>query len=152
MPHLAPNIKVIKISRKSMIYWQFQGVQKSNNPFKHTHGWIHSNALGVNNHPCFLKSKIVLEWKHALLPFWLVITVTLLTNRCSTKKQPTVVGNLNDVSLCASTSKTFKQIFLIYMYFHIVRFIWWHVDCSACGLNIIRLKRKNNIKEKTVLF
>ena len=37
-----------------MIFWR---LQKSNNPFKRTHGWIDSNAPRVNNHPCFLKYK-----------------------------------------------------------------------------------------------
>ena len=57
---LCPSPKTI---RTAMIFWQFQGVQKSDNPFKRTHGWILFNAPRLN---------IVLEWKHALLPFWLL--------------------------------------------------------------------------------
>ena len=49
---LRPSPKTI---RKSLIFLQFQRVQKSNNPLKLTHGWILFNAPRLNNHPCFLK-------------------------------------------------------------------------------------------------
>ena len=74
----------------------------------------------------------------------IAIAITLLTSRCCTKKQPTVAENFDNVSLCTSTSKTFKQIFSS----RIGTFIWLHVDFNACELHIIRLKRKNNIKKK----
>ena len=35
--------------------------------------------------------------------------ITLLTNKYSTEKQPTVAGNLDDVSICTSTTKTFRK-------------------------------------------
>ena len=38
----------------------------------------------------------------------IAIMITLLTNRCSTKKS-TVAGNLDDVSMCTSTTKTFSK-------------------------------------------
>ena len=36
------------------------------------------------------------------------VTIILLTNRCSAKKQSTLAGNLDDVATCTSTAKTFK--------------------------------------------
>ena len=39
------------------------------------------------------------------------VTIILLTNRCSAKKQSTLAGNLDDVATCTSTAKTFKQTF-----------------------------------------
>ena len=44
---------------------------------------------------------------------FLVITImiTLLINICSTKKQSTVTGNLDDVSICTSTTKTCSKYF-----------------------------------------
>ena len=50
------------------------------------------------------------------------------------------------VACCTSTTKTFNQIFSS----HIGTFIQRHVDCNAGRLHIIRLKRKNNTKKKTV--
>ena len=106
---LCPSPKTI---RKSMIFWQLQGVQKSNNPFKRTHGWILFNALRLNNHPCFLKKEknCITMKTRSTVSLAIVIMITLLTNRISTKKQPTVAGNL-DVSICTSNTKTFSKYF-----------------------------------------
>ena len=60
------------------------------------------------------------------------------------KIQPSVVGNLDDLAICTSTAKILKQTFSS----RIGTFICWYVDCSACGLHIKRLKRKNNKKKK----
>ena len=62
-------VKLHPSPKTIMIFWW---LQKSNNPSKCNHGRIHSNTLRVNNHPCFLKRKIILEWKNALLPFLLL--------------------------------------------------------------------------------
>ena len=59
------------------------------------------------------------------------------------KKKSTAAWNLDDVAICTSTTKTFKQTFSS----HIGAFIWWYVNCSACGLHIARLeKEKHNQK------
>ena len=80
--------------------------------------------------------KIVLQWKYALLPFWLfAFTITLLASRYSKNKSPSAVGNSDDVTICTSTVKTFKKIF-----------------SSRIGA-FTRLKRKNNKKNQIcVLF
>ena len=83
-----------------MIFWQFQGVQKSNNPFKCTHGWILLNAPNMNNHPCFLKfEKKCIKMKTCSTNFLaIVIMITLLLIEMQHKKQPNVAGNLDDAS------------------------------------------------------
>ena len=64
------------------------------------------------------------------------------------EKQPTLVRYLDDVVICTSTAKTFRQTFSS----RIGTFIWWYVDCSARGLHITRLKRKSKIKKKLLPF
>ena len=68
----------------------------------------------MKNHPYFLKQEenciIIKVCSIAFVA--IAITITLLTNRCSTKKQlTTAMGNLYDVAVCATTTKTFKQTF-----------------------------------------
>ena len=62
----------------------------------------------------FLIREILHKNENALycLSLAIAIMITLLTNRCSTKKQPTVVGNLVDVTiwhLLKLLSKHFPQ-------------------------------------------
>ena len=142
LPHLVPNIKLFRAYQLSTVSppKSLENLWFSGNSWECRSEVIHSNiTMGKSSltHQSWTitlvfssKSKIILDQKHALLPFWLVITITLSTNRCSTEKLPTVAGNLNDVSLCISTSKTFKLI----VSFCTGTLIWWHVDCSARGI------------------
>ena len=142
MPHLVPNIKLFRADQLSTISRpkSLENLWFSDNSWEYRNEVIHSNTPmgksslthqgGTITLVFSSKSKIILDQKHALLPFWLVITITLLTNRCSTEKQPTVAGNLNDVSLCTSNFKNFKLI----VSFCTGTLIWWHVDCSARGI------------------
>ena len=41
----------------------------------------------------------------------IAIMITLLTNKCSTKKQSTMAGNLDDASICTSTTKSVPEDF-----------------------------------------
>ena len=63
---------------------------------------------------CFVRNRVGDQWTITLL-FWserkvvlrmktcsivaIAITITMLTNGCSTKNQPTMAGNLNDVAI-----------------------------------------------------
>ena len=112
---------------------------------------------------CFVRNRVGDRWTITLL-FWserkvvlrmktcsivaIAITITMLTNGCSTKNQPTMAGNLNDVAIP-------QPLKLLSRYFppHIIgTFIWWHVDCSARELHIIRWKRKNTMKKTASSF
>ena len=61
------------------------------------------------------------------------------------KKQPNVAGNFDNIAICTYTNKTFKQVFSSLR----DTFIWWLVDCSACGLHKTKLKIRDNTKKKS---
>ena len=90
------------------------------------------------------KRKIVLEWKHSLLPLLAIaIMVTLLTNRCNTKNNLLWLEILIMLLSVPQSLKLLSKYFLPHS-----TFMWWHVECSPRGLHIIWFHWKNNIKKK----
>ena len=156
LPHLVSNIKRVQANQLSSAsplkpsenWWSLDDSRKYRSQITHSNATI-CESLTHRQSPSFsqVRGKVVLEWNHALLSFWLLSLRLLCYLIDTAQKKPTAARILHNVSVSTWTTKTFTQIFSS----RIGTFIWWHVNCSARGLHMKRLKRKNNIKKKPAL-
>ena len=58
----------------------------------------------------------------------IAIMITLLTNKCSTKKQSTMAGNLDDASICTSTTKSVPRDFSWVQNDKLIYYIAWKLS------------------------
>ena len=144
---LCPSPKTI---RKSMIFWKLQGVQKSNNPFKCTHGWILFNALRLNNYPCFLKKEkncITMKTRSTVF-LAIAIMITLLTNRISTKNSLLWQEILMMFLSVPQTLKLLANIFPSHRYIYLVT---CRLQCTWTPYYKIEREKQYN-RKNCVLF